>query len=397
MVTNLKIQFISRDLPVEGSGGTSAYRLSFLRYLHKIGCNIEYLLLGYKRNQSIQNAEDLHRFDNFMTVKQLNLSTNDLAPVWSDLPTKYEINYVQKQVERYKPDLLIADHPWLGEIFSYKPKDVVKAILTHDVQYKKIQEFKKAGLNPYKRNNGFEQPRWDEKLERQCLSRADIIISIQKEDYACFKQILPNSEVVNMPMAASVLDTKVKKQITGRCLFIGGGASHNIHGLTWFLHNIWPKIIHENPSASLHVCGDVCNGINIDEYNKQAQIIFRGRIKNLFTEYEKASVCIVPLMVGSGLKLKLIEAMSYGRACISTKIGVQGIEAVSEYGVVVVDDAEDFAIAVLSLLNNSQKRELFEIMNKQFVRSCFSPDVIYGQFVLKVYKKVPRFQRYLYR
>lgn len=391
---NLKVQFVSRDLPVDGSGGTSAYRLSFLRYLQSVGCHIEYLLLDYRRSDPREAEEDLHRFDDIMTVKKIELPQDELAPVWSELPTEREKAYVRKQVQGSMPDLVIADHPWLADVFDEVPNSTVKAVLTHDVQHQKVKDFREAGVNPYKRNNGFEQPHWDEQLETDCLSKADVIIAIQKDDTATFQRMLPSSEVVTMPVAASLPETEQREQIPGRCLFVGGGAGHNVAGLTWFLDNIWPQIRNQHPEANLHVSGDVCNKVDQEKYSgEESKITFRGRVDNLGVEYNEAEVCVVPLEVGSGLKLKLIEAMSYGKAVVSTSVGVQGVEEVSDYGVAVTDDAEGFATEVVDLLNNPRKRKAFEGINKQFIEDNFLPDAVYGNFITRVKARAPRLQQ----
>lgn len=391
---NLKVQFVSRDLPVEGSGGTSAYRLSFLRYLQSVGCDIEYLLLDYRRADPVEADEDLHRFDDIMTVKKIELPNDAQAPIWSDLPTEYEKAYIREQVQSSKPDLVIADHPWLANVFTDIPNDVVKAVLTHDVQHQKVKDFQEAGVNPYKRNNGFEQPHWDEELEIECLSKADLIIAIQKDDTATFQRMLPNSEVVTMPVAASLPETEQREQVPGRCLFVGGGAGHNVRGLTWFLDNIWPKIRSQNPEANLHVSGDVCSKVDQDKYaDEQSKIVFMGRVDDLGAEYNEAEVCVVPLEVGSGLKLKLIEAMSYGKAIVSTSVGVQGVEEVADYGVSVTNDTEHFANEVVDLLNDPRKRKAYEAVNKQFIENYFLPDAVYGNLISRVQAKAPRFQQ----
>lgn len=393
---NLKIQFVSRDLPVEGSGGTSAYRLSFLRYLQSVGCEIEYLLLDYRHANPTEAVEDLHRFDDIMTVKKIELpSGGGQPPIWSNLPTEHEKAYIREQVKDGKPDLVIADHPWLADIFGNIPatNNVVKAVLTHDVQYQKIQDFRKAGVNPYKRNNGFEQPYWDEQLERACLSKTDLVIAIQREDAGTFQHMLPNSEIVTMPMAIAVSEKEKREQISGRCLFVGGGAEHNVRGLTWFLDNIWPKIRSQNSDANLHVSGDVCTKIDQQKYlDQQSNMSFEGRVDSLDADYEEAEVCVVPLEVGSGLKLKLIEAMSHGRAVVSTSVGVQGVEEVSGYGVMVANSIDDFATAVIGLLSDSGKREVFEEANRHFIQSNFLPETVYGNLVSRVKARIPRFQ-----
>ena len=95
---------------------------------------------------------------------------------------------------------------------------------------------------------------------------------------------------------------------------------------------------------------------------------------------------MIPLPVGSGLKIKLVEALSYGKACVSTRAGAQGICDVENYGVIVADKEEDFAKSIVSIINNPNKRKMFEVMNKQYALTHLSTDVAYGHFILGIYK-----------
>lgn len=385
----LKIQFISRDLPVESGGGTSVYRLSLLRYLRSIGCRIEYLLLHYKGEEDKQSHKTSSTFNDLFKVISMEQSDPEKYPVWSDIPTSQEKAFLRAEVKRGKPDVLIIDHPWLcGLLDQIDKKNLITAVLTHDVQYKKIKDFKKYGVNPYKRNNGYKQPYWSKELERSLLSNVDIILAIQKEDFRIFQRMLPSKQIDYLPVAVETRANSDIKETKGRCLFVGGSAQHNAFGLKWFLSEVWPLVLKENPTATLHVCGEVYKGIDIKSYTYQSKVIFRGKVKDLHTEYNQAQVCVIPLKVGSGLKIKLVEAMAYGKACVSTTVGIQGIEDVVNYGVIVADEPTNFANAIIELFKYDSKRSFLEDMNRHYAKTHFSPTAAYGPFVLDVMSKL---------
>jgi len=81
-----------------------------------------------------------------------------------------------------------------------------------------------------------------------------------------------------------------------------------------------------------------------------------GVVPSIESEYARAAVCVVPLLIGSGIKMKLIEALSFGRAAVSTSVGIQGMENWAPGVVEVADDPEAFAQAVLRLLNDHNLR-----------------------------------------
>lgn len=387
MTTLMKLLFISRDLPKEGSGGTSAYRLSFLKYIKTKGWTIDYLLLHYKGedNKDIDNI--IKEFKSLMRVIRMPILDGNQFPVWSALSNEDEIRFTDQQIKSLRPDLVIADHPWLGELFknSEQNKKYITAILTHDVQFQKIREFKKFGINPYKRNGNYGQPIWSKAHEKNALNKADIVLAIQRDDLRTFKQLLPSKKIEYLPMAAEIRKQDSTKQVKGRCLFVGGNAQHNVFAISWFLGKVWPIVIKDYPSESLHICGGVCMGLQKYKFTMKS-VILKNQVGDLDKEYGQAQVCLIPLPVGSGLKIKLVEALSYGRAVVSTSAGVQGIRNVENYGVVVADKDEDFASSIISIIDNPNKRKMMEIMNKQYASTYLSPDVAYGHFLLEVYK-----------
>jgi len=91
-------------------------------------------------------------------------------------------------------------------------------------------------------------------------------------------------------------------------------------------------------------------------------------------EYARAAVCVVPLVLGSGVKIKLVEALSFGKATVSTSIGVEGLEGMVAGVVEVEDDPRRFAEAVLRLLADSALREERERAALAFTREHYNAD-----------------------
>lgn len=383
MNLKLKVLFASRGLPTEGGGGTSVYRLSLLRYLRSLGCEIKYVNLHYKGENLKELTSQIKYFDGLFEV--IDCDTYKDFPIWSDMPFSNEIRFVEEKARINKPDLLIVDHPWLCGLITKSIKHrSITAILTHDVQYKKIAAFKKYKIRPYKRNIG-KDPYWSMNQEKNLLKRASIILAIQKEDVRTFSHLLPSKEIIYLPMAFKPqIEANPLHEVKGRCLFVGGSAEHNTLALKWFLNNVWPLIIKENKDAHLNVCGEVSQTIDVSEYGIKRNIHFLGKVGDLDLQYREAQVCIVPLIVGSGLKIKLVEAMAHGKACVSTSVGLQGIKEVKNYGVLVSDKSVDFAKNLSYILNNDRLRCLSGLMNLYFSRTYLTEDAAYGPFILSV-------------
>jgi glycosyltransferase involved in cell wall biosynthesis len=174
------------------------------------------------------------------------------------------------------------------------------------------------------------------------------------------------------------------EQIPGRCLFVGSDINHNVSGLRWFLENVWPEVLRHTPDSMLHVCGTVCSTINEDHPN----VRLLGRVDDLTQEYAAAELCIIPLIVGSGLKIKLVEALSHGRACVSTSIGVQGVPELADQVVLVTDTPKDFAKAVFTVFSNPEKRKAMEHQARTYIIEHLLPEKAYQPFVDRIYRHI---------
>jgi glycosyltransferase involved in cell wall biosynthesis len=100
-----------------------------------------------------------------------------------------------------------------------------------------------------------------------------------------------------------------------------------------------------------------------------------------------ARVAIVPLLVGSGTRLKILEAMAMRKAVVSTSLGCEGIAAVQDEHLIVADQPEAFAKAVIELLNNQEKRDALATAGRELVEAEYSWKPC-GDQLLKILEQV---------
>ncbi|MFQ4140947.1 glycosyltransferase family 4 protein [Chlorogloeopsis sp. ULAP02] len=415
---HIKIQFISRDVPVENTAGNATYLLDFMRYLRQAGYEIEYVLtnsspngrtpwyiipptLATLANVSVKNnlkiGRLLLRFNSLsdwlielvrlaydrLPEKLKNIyrsarNKRQIKPLyvistqkWDILATPEEVAFTGSQFARFKPDVVVVNYAWLSDVFDVISADlsILKVILTHDILHRRVADLKQIGAH-------IDISEWDRNKEVVQLRKAQVLLAIQEEDARFFKEMVSQCDVISMPISA-VCHSHTNKQVPGRCLFVGSGADHNYYGLKWFLEDVWLRVIESMPNVTLHVCGFVCNLIQGNYPN----VRFLGRVDNLESEYGAAELCLVPLLAGSGLKIKLVEAMSYGRACISTSVGVQGLQEVVGSAVLVADTPEDFAAAMHTVLTKKAKRQWMEEQAHRYAIAKLSPQAAYQPFV----------------
>ena len=157
-------------------------------------------------------------------------------------------------------------------------------------------------------------------------------------------------------------------------VFTGAMDYHvNVKGVLWFVGNVWPALRQQLPTLELYVVGSnpVQELINL---GKQPGIIVTGFVEDIRTYYERADVCIAPLHMGRGVQNKVLEAMAMSRAVVSTTRANAGIQGVSGEHLLVADEADEFRTAVLSLLNDHEKRKRLASNARQFVVDHFNWD-----------------------
>ncbi|MGO8918818.1 MAG: glycosyltransferase family 4 protein [Stellaceae bacterium] len=161
-------------------------------------------------------------------------------------------------------------------------------------------------------------------------------------------------------------------------LFVGNATGPNRSAISWFLSRIWPAVHTSCPGAELRIVGKAAFTV---EAGQDPSVMCVGPVPDLAAEYRRAQLVIAPLDEGtSGVKVKVAEAMSYGRPLVTTSIGVDPADREQlESAAFVTDDPDDFAEAVITLLTNADIRHEKSRGADAVFRNCFSYEATYRQ------------------
>lgn len=363
--------------------GGVLFRLQYLYDIFLIGAGILYNILPSEKRYVYQNIlYSLLLKIKFFTPKKKaseKVGYSDWSKRVVSKISAEELAFIDQQINTFNPDILLTNYVFTADSFNniLSRESILRVILTHDVFTQRYEQFKNLNLNP--------DILWEDvNNEMKQLKKANLLLSIQDSDTKTLKKMVPSCEVLTVPMPATFKKLDSKFQINSRCLFVGSNAKHNVVGINWFLNNVWPQVLKRFSDCHLHICGNVCRGIN----NIYDNVSLLDRIENLEREYAQAAVCIIPLTVGSGLKIKTIEALSYGRICVSTSIGIQGLEDLSDKAILVGNTVDEFSMHLISILLNKKKRYEMEAYAQKFVEENLSPDLVYRPLLDKFYKHI---------
>jgi len=124
----------------------------------------------------------------------------------------------------------------------------------------------------------------------------------------------------------------------------------NQEGLTWFLKDIWTKVCEKYPNLKFHVAGRNTPVLFAERISKESNVIFHGEVDSAEEYLKKYSILVVPILSGSGMRVKIVEGMMLGKAIITTTIGLEGIEAVDREHILIADNPSDFVKAIVELI-----------------------------------------------
>lgn len=129
----------------------------------------------------------------------------------------------------------------------------------------------------------------------------------------------------------------------------------NVQGMKWFLDCVWPILLDKKPDIKLFLGGRKIPHTIKDQQSDSLRIF--EDVKSMQEFIGLGRITIVPLLAGSGMRIKIIEQMAMGKTIVSTSIGAEGIEAEDGRDIVIADSPENFAEAVLSLLDTPSRIE----------------------------------------
>lgn len=267
-----------------------------------------------------------------------------LDPAQVTVPEK-DRSYVIDVLDRLDPDAIFFDGVFNAGYCDGLSTPATRYVITHDVVHRRHATFVARGFEIWPRVVTRED-------EVGLLGNFDVVIAIQHEERDVFQAMVPDRDVITVPYTVEPSPRDDTREISGRCLFAGSLGLHNVDGLRWFLGEVWPAVISRVPGARFHVCGAVCEAVT----DRGPGVVFRGQVSDLTKEYDEASLGIICLRSGGGLKIKIVEALSHGLPCVTTTIGAQGLERDDASPFVVADAAEDFADRVVDLLTDEGAR-----------------------------------------
>lgn len=196
-------------------------------------------------------------------------------------------------------------------------------------------------------------------LEKWLGEHADGFIAVSPEDAVLLAPLRGGRPLPIVPSGIFVDDYEDEKAevIAPEALVFTGKMDYrpNVDGMLWFVEHVLPLIRAKHPDIHLYIVGQQPNQA-ITSLGEQAFVTVTGQVPKVTPYLYGAAVYIAPLRMGSGTRLKLLEAMACGCAIVATNIAAAGLDEATRATICIADTPEDFAAYVSHLLNNPRSR-----------------------------------------
>lgn len=319
-----------------------------LNELEKRLPNIDFRIFDYKtaKNHKFEWAKKIVRFIDLHVPITLGISKvtmNVLQEITPDF-----LHHVNQVVTEKQADIVQVEFYEYLPLVCALPDNVKKIFIHHELRFV-VNELRFGNDNA-----SIFLKRYLKANEINLLNQYDIVAPLTDIDLLKLKNAGVVRDLHTSTLAISNETHPYRKQkFTNRLTFIGGdGHNPNKDGIFWFVENIVPLIVKENSDIVLDIIGCWSEENKKKILRLSQNVHFLGFVDNL-GDVLYNSIMIVPIRIGSGMRMKILEAASYSVPIVTTSIGIEGLDFADKEECCIADSPKDIAKSILELAEDN--------------------------------------------
>ena len=299
------------------------------------------------------------------------------------MPEVFEL--LRKIVEREKFDIVHVDHAHMGKYGLWLKHEFGLPVVLREHNFEALiyERFARTEPNPLKRLVASIHGRRLKREEFKFLRHFDAIAAITQEDAELMRKAAPEAKINIIPAGVDTdyfhpTDVEVDPN---SIISIGTlDWDPNYDATRFFLDEIFPLILKRFPSTVFHIVGAAEHRIlpYAEKFGDSVRV--HGRVPDVRDYLARSAVLVVPLRIGGGMRLKLLEAFAMGKAIVSTSIGAEGNKAENGTHLLIRDSADAFAGGVAELLSDAELRQRLGESARTFVMKDYTWEKIGKDF-----------------
>lgn len=255
----------------------------------------------------------------------------------------------------------------------------------HNVESELLRRRAAAERSPWRRIYVRHQARLLEREEQYWCGRCALNIAVSERDRLALERLVPGIRCAVVPNGVDTAAFRPSPDGFQRGLVFVGESTWfpNRDALQYFCDAILPGIRAARVGTPVHWVGHASESLR-REYRDRHDVNLTGYVADVRPYVRDAACYVVPLRVGGGTRLKILDAWAMGKAVVSTSIGCEGLAAVDGRNILIRDDPEGFARAVCSVLEDRSLRQRLGLEGRRTVERQYSWERI-GDVMLPLY------------
>lgn len=279
-------------------------------------------------------------------------------PLWV---TKWAVPAYRERVrviaQMWQPDLVQIEHHIMGQYLSALDDcGAPRVLIAHEPRAK-------AAYEQYQSQQGF--ARWIQyldmlawkKFDQEIITKVQTVVVFTEHDRQTLAPLTLSTPIVRIPFGTMIPDHPLNSQgYPPVSLLFVGNFSHppNVDAALRLITRIFPYVQARFPELILYIVGDQPPSQIQQMANEH--IIITGRVPDVTPYLDRAALVVVPLRLGGGMRVKVVEALAAGKAVIASPRAIAGLDVVDGEHIILAESDEQFCRAILELLGDPEKR-----------------------------------------
>ena len=390
----MHILFLTQIIPYPPDAGPKVKTWHVLRYL--IGRGDQVTLISFVRPEEEQYISALQaqgievisvpmRRSRVKDVGYLLLSLIKGTSFLTERDNLREFRRaVQEQLENNAIDVIHADQLTMAQFATVKPglRQPVRVFDAHNAVWTivaRMVENLPRFLQPFAQI----EARKVLEFEAKTIRDFEHTLAVSEQDRSALLSALANererqaasTRITVTPIAVDTTALQPLQRSPNSRRIVTLGTLHyppNADGIRWFLRDVFPLVLSREPEAHLTIIGknppdDFVTLAGQDPLHIQVT----GYVEDLNPYFEQSAIMVVPVRAGGGMRVRILEAFARGMPLVTTTVGLEGIEAQDGREVIVRDESETFAQAVVDLLENPSAQAQLALAGRELVEAKY--------------------------
>ena len=265
------------------------------------------------------------------------------------------VSRLRELVDARDPDVVQIEHSLLAPYVSaLDPAGRARTVLSmHNVGFRQYATMSRTAASLRERWGFALKAALLARMERRLLPRFDAVVVVSEEERRLLRGIAPGIDPAIVPNGIDTTACRLlEPDPRGGLLFVGNLSYRpNVDAIVHFCAETLPILHRSHPELDVTITGPEPPE-EVRRLGRLPHVEVTGRVDDLEPIYRRARLCIAPLRAGGGTRLKILEAMAYGRPVVSTRFGCEGLDVENGREVLLADRPEDFARAIVGALDN---------------------------------------------